>query len=83
MKIPEYIRKKLYERMRVGLKLNALDCEIHEWMQKKGIEKDTSFLSDDEFSLISLNTILLVTEPITLMHQTARFIEKGGDKNDR
>lgn len=86
MKIPKYILNKINRRARAGDILNGLDCEIHDWMRKKRVEDDYSFLEHDgHFELIIQNCITLITEPVTVKQITIEYLEqaKEREKDDR
>lgn len=72
MKIPKYILEKLNMRCEYARIVNLLDCQIHDWLKSKGIAIDCY---DFDNELIQLNSILLITEPITLRDKTIEYIE--------
>ncbi len=61
MKIPKYISKMLDRQTHLGGKLLDVNLAICEWCEKNGIDLSESKPGDD---LCSLNSIMLITEPL-------------------
>lgn len=81
MKIPKYILDKINRRAAAGEELNILDVEIHDWMRKKGIEDNNTFLEHDgHFEYIIQGCITLQTEPYVVKQVTIEYINQAKEE---
>lgn len=70
MKVPKNIVKLIDAREKCADKLNALDCEIRQWLEDKGI--DTNELHGEYGCMIT-------TEPRRYAEKTIELIESEGE----
>lgn len=65
MKIPKYIMQKIKARCDAQVKANALQVEIEEWCEKKGID----------IGEYQCTHICLYTEPLMVKHTHINILE--------
>lgn len=71
MKVPKHLRKRMDEAVRAANLVNFVDCEVHQWCKKHGIDPDDC--SDDQF--IWSNHVSILTEPEAHRSSMIHWIE--------